>query len=183
MKKEIFKLKEYEYMGYELATYVHDNPFGFKCELCHARDMRRGCKFSFCPAGHWNYLVKKNKSQILYLSLKKEWYNLIESGVKNEEYREIKPYWVQRFTRFKDGTLTGRLYAKFLSSSPKVLKYDIKQGLASFARYTHVCFCYGYTQRKMTFEIKEIIIGTGKAEWGAEPEKEYFVIKLGERVK
>lgn len=150
MKKEIFKLKEYEYMGYELAPYAPDNHFGFKCEHCHARDMRRGCKFSFCPAGHFFYLVKKNESQILHLVLKKQWYNLIESGVKTEEYREIKKYWWQRLTS-------------------KALKY--------------VVFSYGYTQRKMTFEIEKIKIGTGKAEWGAEPENEYFVIKLGERVK
>lgn len=33
----------------------------------------------------------------LHLSLKKEWYEMIESGVKTEEYREIKPYWTRRF--------------------------------------------------------------------------------------
>ena len=32
----------------------------------------------------------------LCLPLKKEWYEMIESGVKTEEYREIKPYWVTR---------------------------------------------------------------------------------------
>lgn len=30
----------------------------------------------------------------LCLPLKKEWYKMIESGVKTEEYREIKPYWI-----------------------------------------------------------------------------------------
>jgi hypothetical protein len=34
----------------------------------------------------------------------------------------------------------------------------------------------------MTFEIKDIILGRGKEEWGAEPGKDYFVIKLGERI-
>lgn len=34
--------------------------------------------------------------RILYLPLKKEWYEMIESGVKTEEYREIKPYWTKR---------------------------------------------------------------------------------------
>ena len=29
----------------------------------------------------------------LYLPLKKEWYEMIERGVKTEEYREIKTYW------------------------------------------------------------------------------------------
>lgn len=33
------------------------------------------------------------EKKILYLSLKKEWYNLIDGGLKTEDYREIKPYW------------------------------------------------------------------------------------------
>ncbi len=32
----------------------------------------------------------------LYLPLKKEWYEMIESGVKAEEYREGKLYWCKR---------------------------------------------------------------------------------------
>ena len=34
--------------------------------------------------------------KILDLPLKKEWYNAIEKGDKNEEYREIKPDWEKR---------------------------------------------------------------------------------------
>lgn len=34
--------------------------------------------------------------KILHLPLKKQWYEMIESGVKTEEYREIKPYWIRR---------------------------------------------------------------------------------------
>ena len=32
----------------------------------------------------------------LYLTLKKNWFDLILSGEKKEEYREIKPYWEKR---------------------------------------------------------------------------------------
>ena len=35
-------------------------------------------------------------SKILDLPLKAKWYDMIESGVKPEEYREIKPYWEKR---------------------------------------------------------------------------------------
>ena len=34
---------------------------------------------------------------ILHLNLDAKWFDLIESGVKVEEYREIKPYWIARF--------------------------------------------------------------------------------------
>lgn len=34
--------------------------------------------------------------RILYLTLKKQWFDMIASGVKREEYREIKDYWINR---------------------------------------------------------------------------------------
>ena len=33
----------------------------------------------------------------LHLTLKKKWFDMILSGEKTEEYREIKPYWTKRF--------------------------------------------------------------------------------------
>lgn len=32
----------------------------------------------------------------LHLNLKKKWFDMIASGEKTEEYREIKPYWHNR---------------------------------------------------------------------------------------
>lgn len=46
----------------------------------------------------------------LHLTLKKKWFDMIASGFKREEYREIKPYWAARFSltrhdavRFRNG--------------------------------------------------------------------------------
>ena len=36
-------------------------------------------------------------SRILYLTLKKKWFDLIASGEKTKEFRDIKPYWTTRF--------------------------------------------------------------------------------------
>ena len=33
---------------------------------------------------------------ILHLTLKKKWFDMILAGIKIEEYREIKPYWRKR---------------------------------------------------------------------------------------
>jgi len=48
--------------------------------------------------------------RILHLTLKKRWFDLISSGVKKEEYRELKPYWHKRllnhlydFIQFRNG--------------------------------------------------------------------------------
>ena len=41
--------------------------------------------------------------KILHLTLKKKWFDMIASGEKKEEYREIKPYWSSRLIK-KDFT-------------------------------------------------------------------------------
>lgn len=114
--------------------------------------------------------------RVLYLSLIAYWYNLIESGKKPEEYREVKPYWVNRLggTTYPKGYLESRSEEELVA----MMKEREQRGL--FSKYTHVQFSYGYTKRSMLFEIKDIVIGNGKAEWGTD--KEVFVIKLGRRI-
>lgn len=36
---------------------------------------------------------------MLVLPIKKKWFDMIASGDKEEEYREIKPYWTSRFMK------------------------------------------------------------------------------------
>ena len=48
--------------------------------------------------------------------------------------------------------------------------------------FTHIRFRRGYTKTTMLFEIKSISIGNGNPKWGAEPNKQYFIIKLGKRI-
>lgn len=94
--------------------------------------------------------------RILYLNLKREWYDMIDAGIKLEEYREIKQYWEDRL------------------------------GEDDFGRFPDIVeFRNGYHKdaRRMKFNIESIEIGMGKLEWGAEWLKKYFVIKLGDRIK
>lgn len=119
----------------------------------------------------------------LHLPLKAKWYEMIESGIKTEEYRDLSSFWINRLTRYGEGEkLNGRLYADFLSSSPKVLQLNIEGGIMRFTEFDAVKFSYGYTKRTMTFECKGITIGKGKAEWGA-PDNDVFIIKLGKRIE
>jgi len=90
------------------------------------------------------------KNNTLFLPLKSEWYNMIESGVKKEEYREIKEYWLARLAD---------------------------------KNYDYVQFSYGYTKRTIKFMLLSIEIGKGRQEWGALPNKEYFILKLGDRIE
>lgn len=102
--------------------------------------------------------------KIIHLPLKKEWYEMIEAGIKKEEYREDTHYWRIRLLS-------------------KVFEEDDAQSLTVylFKSYDAVCFSYGYTKRRMMFECKGITIGQGRPEWGA-PNHETFIIKLGERL-
>lgn len=103
--------------------------------------------------------MKMNK--ILFLPLKKEWYELIEKGIKTEEYRKIKPYWIRRLIirKYKGNIMID----------------------ASFRDFEEIRFSYGYTKRTMTFKCDGIEIGKGKPEWGS-PKEEVFIIKLGLRL-
>lgn len=100
--------------------------------------------------------------KVLYLTLKKRWFDMIASGEKKEEYREIKPYWEKK--------LEGH-YVEF----DEALEFDVVR----FARGGH----FKDTLPQITVECLGIHRGTGKTEWGAEPGKEYFVIKLGKIIQ
>lgn len=41
-------------------------------------------------------MTTKAPERVLHLTLKKQWFDMIASGEKIEEYREIKPYWHNR---------------------------------------------------------------------------------------
>ena len=118
--------------------------------------------------------MKTNKT--LCLPLKKEWYEMIESGIKTEEYREIKPYWSKRF--LKNFPITWRMALNIGMLSKN---YAHLYGKELYPEYTHIKFSYGYTKRTMIFELEKIAIGKGKPEWGA-PNEDVFIIHLGKRI-
>lgn len=121
------------------------------------------------------------KKKILYLPLKKEWYEMIESLIKGAEYRGITAYWIVRLFRDENGRKISRLTANFLASNIAILIWWIESGKLVFKPFDFIKFSYGYTKRTMTFEWKGITIGKGKPEWGA-PAEYVFIIKLGKRV-
>lgn len=98
--------------------------------------------------------------RVLHLTLKRKWFDMIASGEKKEEYREIKPYWISRLHAWGNAFDDCRDF------------YAIR-------------FKNGYQKNAPTIilESKGIHIGYGRPEWGAEPNKEYYVIKLGEIIK
>lgn len=107
--------------------------------------------------------------RILHLTLKKKWFDMITSGEKKEEYRELKAYWAKRLT---DGI--EQYWTSFISSG---VGYHVK-----WKQFDAVRFQHGYAKNapNITFKIDGLTIDKGRTKWGAEPRKEYFVIKLGD---
>lgn len=125
-------------------------------------------------------------NRTLYLSLKAELYEVIESGEKTEDYRELKEYWTKRLVKIKDYrrkfTHTWQAFDYILSLiKDEDELHDTDCPDVAFTKYDRVKFLYGYTNRTMTFEVEDIYIGKGKPEWGA-PEDKVFIIKLGKRI-
>lgn len=106
---------------------------------------------------------------MLILPIKKKWYDMILSGEKKEEYREIKQYYKKRFSNIliKENSLyTGNLNEWLLT--------DIVFSLP-------VMFRNGYSSTSPSFTaICELVIDVGNPDWGAEPGKKYYVLKIKE---
>lgn len=87
----------------------------------------------------------------LHLTLTKKWFDMISSGVKKEEYREIKPYWIKRLQFSK------KKYSNVL----------FRNGYGSNVPYVLV-------------EFKELRSGLGIVEWGAPEGTGVFILVLGD---
>lgn len=114
----------------------------------------------------------------LHLTLKKKWFDMILSGEKKEEYREIKPYWERRFCPSYVNWSTGRY--------PKSSIYTRTFYIECLCRKVDIIrFTNGYSKNSPTFDIecKGITTGTGISEWGAKKDNVYFIIKLGDIIK
>ncbi len=94
----------------------------------------------------------------LRLTLKKQWYDMILSGEKKEEYREIKPYWDKRFTPEK------------------------------MADVDRILFVNGYASDapRFTIEFLGIRVGKPNPKWSYGQlglEKDFYILSLGNVIK
>ena len=121
----------------------------------------------------------------LQMALKTKWFDMTESGLKKEDYREINHYWIKRLMTKKynsiypieqdaingllkhiDANYLVKNHSKPFTMNVMTLGYPSKSDTSKFLHYEHA-----------GIEIRE-----GNPEWGAEPGKLYFVVKHGERI-
>lgn len=115
-------------------------------------------------------MAETKDMRVLHLTLKKKWWDMIASGEKKEEYREVKEYWI---SRLYDHDIVSRNNVASYKKPTTKREFDIVE------------FKNGYRKTAPTVRLycEGIEIRSGRKEWGAEPGKEYFVIKLGEIIK
>lgn len=112
--------------------------------------------------------------KVLHLTLKKKWFDMIASGEKKEEYREIKPYWIRR--------LMGSKNISPLNFSDNMPHSD--QNAFDFWKndFDFVIFKNGYRKDAATLKIefKGLDYGKAKPEWSDNWQGDVFIIKLGD---
>lgn len=126
-------------------------------------------------------LIAANKS-VLYLTLQKKWYDMIASGEKKEEYRDIKPYWLARIHKLK-----GMSKPQKQEMCDDLLRPTSAIRWRFANHYSHriipdvILFRNGHSKKAPTMIVEciSITIDTGKPQWGAEKGTEYFVFQLG----
>lgn len=113
----------------------------------------------------------------LDLVLKHKWFDMIASGQKKEEYRDIRPFWTKRFIDL----CSYCEKPEFVYSNPfDCLKITGDKYIQ--VNFDKVRFHRGYSSQTMVYEVRNVFIGFGNSLWGAEQGKKYYVIRLGNRL-
>jgi len=94
------------------------------------------------------------------------WFDMILSGVKKEEYRELSNHYQSLFKIQFLQTTMGKDYYSHCDRFPyKVL---------------HLTNGYNPKNQQLWAHIESITIGRGKPEWGAPTDRDVFIIKIGQ---
>lgn len=102
---------------------------------------------------------------MLVLPIKKKWFDMIKSGEKKEEYREIKPYYHSRLGHYF-------ICYRLDTSIRKVLR-----NMTTAEKI--IIFRNGYSHNSPQIKCRcTLRVGQGKEEWGAELGKEYYVLEI-----
>lgn len=122
---------------------------------------------------------------VLYLTLKKKWFDMIASGVKREEYREIKEYWLKRLFMHNDYAILDQQMLDEVINELNKVKYTTNE-LYDWAgwspkRFNFICFRNGYSKDspEIWCGYEGIEIKQAKSEWSDNAKGYFFTIELG----
>ncbi len=115
---------------------------------------------------------------MLTLPIKKKWFDMILSGGKKEEYREITPYYISRLSNL------FCVWTKHTEYHSENIRLFLQSENAKKNIIKKIMFRNGYNKNSPSFIAKcTLSVGTGKEEWGAEKNKQYFILTVREILK
>ena len=129
-----------------------------------------------------DWYLKQAKAETLILLISKEWFDMIVSGEKTEEYRVPKSYWIKRLLVPNSDSTDMKLWAEAIDGRVDIIRQYIRINFMSFKPFTHVLFinCYRKDSPRIKKKIESITIGKPKK--GLCPDNwldtEFFVIKF-----
>lgn len=96
-------------------------------------------------------IIRSKPKPVLHLNLISKYYDMIESGEKLEEYRDIKPFYDRIFDEYGYIKISGKSY---------------------HCTEIVVCFSNGYNKncRRMLWSLKHLEKSTGQTKWGGDRE-------------
>ena len=117
-----------------------------------------------------NRAQTKGGGKVADIDDRKKWFDMILSGEKTEEYRELKRYYDSRFRNA--AMLKNQEYQASVSEF-RNLAATVDQDIGT------VRFRNGYTTDAPCFLADcKLTVGEGKPEWGAVPGTEYYILKM-----
>ena len=100
------------------------------------------------------------------LPIKRKWWDMIRSGEKKEEYRDITPYYAKRF-------------ATALGMHNRQLNPKRMEETDARVPIHNIVLRAGYSLDCPTMMVGGMLrVGKGRPEWGAVPGVKYFVIEI-----
>lgn len=109
---------------------------------------------------------------MVILPIKKKWFDMVKSGEKPEEYRELKPYYTVRFVKE-----LGFPKKEEESVMELLRQMEAKKPLM-------VLFRNGYSKTSPCFMAEcYLSIGKGKENWGAAPGCEYYILRIAKQIE
>lgn len=100
------------------------------------------------------------------LPIKRKWWDMIRSGEKKEEYRDITQYYAKRF-------------ATALGMYHRQLNPERMEKTNARVPIHNIVLRAGYSLDSPTMMVGGMLrVGQGRPEWGAAPGVKYFIIEI-----
>ncbi len=131
-------------------------------------------------------------NKTLQLSLIAKWFNLTKSLIKTEDYREITPYFCNKFLLFNGKSMPKSWWRDnyFMNDGIESPIEEVVENIKLFCTFKHFDYnimTLGYpkstdTDKIVKFKHHGLEIRGGNPEWGAVEGKVYFCIKHGSEI-